>query len=73
MKTGHMSLFHFYLSVNTMKMSVIIQITSQLTMLTVTTGWLWIQEFSKNQQKHSETVNWEEYGGTCTSKTTCLK
>lgn len=41
-----------------MKISTIIHITSQLIMTIVTTGWLWIEEFSKNQQKHSMRINW---------------
>lgn len=51
-KFGHLSLFHFYFSVNIMNISVIVQITSQLAMFVVTTGWLWMQDFGKNQQKH---------------------
>ena len=35
----------------------------------VTTGWLWMQDFGKNQQKHPMRVNWKEYCGIYTSKT----
>ena len=35
-----------------MNISVIVQITPQLAMFAVATGWLWMQDFGKNQQKH---------------------